>query len=595
MRRVLFGPVTASEVQGFRRALARQEVLLFSWAPGADILYDPKSSTFQDILEQLPTGWKPDLVLFWSPEYHPIPIGLEQCPYPLVAALGDWNLGLWKICDTLRMFDHILTDKRGVQVLQRLGFANVSHAKLYGYDPALHRRLPDEPKLYDVGFIGNLNHAVQGQRAPWLRCLAQLSEKYRICIATGLYGEEYVRYLNRCKITFNRSIRGEMNMRAYEAPACGSLLLYETENLEVRDIYQDGVHCALYDEQNLEQVIEHYLTHEQARERIIETAWQHVQHYSYAEQYQRLIEQAIEAVPQEAVGKARTFSTLPQPTRAIVHQYLQSACSARVDAALAHLSRDASVENDPILLNDEAVLCLILAGECSNSVVQRECLNRAEQRLERAIALEPTHGVALMNYTLLLYATERHAELEGWAHRALKALPECPPAFLRDALPWSPGYDWFRVESERAFAETGHDLEAFANRLRGFYAQKLYLLLGELYGQRDALHSAIHMYQHAFELHPQLSLSLAEMLRRLNRHEEVIAWLRRAIEREPLRIDYYLHLAKELLDMGRVSELNTLCHDALLLIQACPHMESYRTFFEQVVKIGEQNGSQQIA
>ncbi|MCS7066759.1 MAG: glycosyltransferase [Fimbriimonadales bacterium] len=585
-RRVLFGPVTSSEAASFRRALSAYDTLLFSHMPGADIQYAPQNTTFEQILAQLPSNWEPEVVLFWSPEYHPIPAGLERCPYRLVAALGDWNLGLWKICDALRMFDHILTDKRGVQVLQRLGFRNVSHAKLYGYNPDLHRRLPNEPKIYDVGFVGNLNPAVQGERARWLLRLARLGEKYKIAITTGLYGDDYTRFLNRCKITFNRSIRGEMNMRAYEAPACGSLLLYEADNLEVYDLYQNSVHCVLYDEQNLEQVIDHYLAYEAQRERIVETAWQHVQNYRYSEQYNRLIQHAIEAVPETAIGRARTFSELSdwEQTRARTHQCVQSSFAERAEAALAILSRCDSAASDPVRLNDEAVLCLLLASESATPSVQTDCLQRAEQCLQQAMVLEPAHAVAMMNYALLLYATGRHAELEGWAHRALKALPECSPALLRNALPWSPGYDWFRVESERAFAETGHDTAAFADRLRGFYAQKLCLILGELYARRDALHSAIHMYQRAFELHPQLAQPLAQMLCRLNRHGDAITWLERAIEREPLNLDYYVQLAPLLHEAGQAERLDTLCKDALLLIQACPHLQGYREFFERIAK-----------
>jgi tetratricopeptide (TPR) repeat protein len=468
----------------------------------------------------------------------------------------------------------------------------VSHAKLYGYDPALHRHLPDEPKVYDVGFVGNLNHAVQGERARWLRRLARLSDKYRICIATGLYGDDYVRFLNRCKITFNRSIRGEMNMRAYEAPACGSLLLYEADNLEVRDLYQDGVHCVLYDEQNLESQIEYYLQHDEERERIVRTAQHHVEQYSYAEQYRRLIQQAVEAVPEAVVGAARRFGALDPVAqiRARVHQCLQSTFAGRTEAALALLSRAEARSDDPILLNDEAVLCLMLASEGAHPAMQTECLKRAEQCLQRAVALEPAHAVAMMNYALLLYATGRTAELEGWAYRALKTLPECPPSVLRDALPWSPGYDWFRVESERAFAEVGHDPDAFAERLRDFYAQKLCLVLGELYAQRDALHSAMHMYQRAFPLHPQLAQTLANLLWRLNRREEAIGWLERAIEREPLNLEYYAQLASLLSEAGKWERLGSLCQEAQGLIRACPHLAEYGEFFDRVASFVSERG-----
>ena len=67
-------------------------------------------------------------------------------------------------------------------------------------------------KVYDVTIVGNLNHEVQRERSRWLARIAQLSDRYNVRILGGIYGEEYTRVLNQSKITFNRSIRGEMNI-----------------------------------------------------------------------------------------------------------------------------------------------------------------------------------------------------------------------------------------------------------------------------------------------------------------------------------------------------------------------------------------------
>src|SRR5205823_5848206 len=108
-------------------------------------------------------------------------------------------------------------------------------------------------------FVGSMNADVQTERAPWLARLARLSDRHRVLLAGGVYGDAYPALLNRARIVWNRSIRGELNMRAYEAPACGALLLMERENLEVRDLFADGVSCALYDGADLELQIERYL------------------------------------------------------------------------------------------------------------------------------------------------------------------------------------------------------------------------------------------------------------------------------------------------------------------------------------------------
>src|SRR5207245_4611385 len=104
--------------------------------------------------------------------------------------------------------------------------------------------------------------------------------RYRLRLAGGGFNEEYTRMMNATRITFNRSIRGEMNMRCYEAAACGSLLFYEEENAKIREFFEDRVHCVLYNDHNLEELIDYYLAHHEERERITAPARERVEHYS---------------------------------------------------------------------------------------------------------------------------------------------------------------------------------------------------------------------------------------------------------------------------------------------------------------------------
>jgi FkbM family methyltransferase len=71
-------------------------------------------------------------------------------------------------------------------------------------------------------------------------------------------------------MVFNRSIRNDINMRVFEALACGSLLV--TNDLRENgqeDLFRDGIHLATYrSAEELLDKITFYLTHEAARERI---------------------------------------------------------------------------------------------------------------------------------------------------------------------------------------------------------------------------------------------------------------------------------------------------------------------------------------
>src|SRR5690606_16416545 len=138
-------------------------------------------------------------------------------------------VGLWPF------FDLLLCDRAGVDLFRRLSFADVRYWCQYAHKRPFHRLDAGAgPRDVDIGFAGNLNPAVQRARAPWIERLRGLADRgVRVDVRSGVHGEAYGRFLNRCRIGWNRSIRGEMNLRAFEVPACGALLLMERDNLEV--------------------------------------------------------------------------------------------------------------------------------------------------------------------------------------------------------------------------------------------------------------------------------------------------------------------------------------------------------------------------
>src|SRR5262249_39586609 len=69
-----------------------------------------------------------------------------------------------------------------------------------------------------------------------------------------------------------RSIRGECNQRAFEATASGALLFQEAGNREVPACFRDGKECVYWTPDNLEKLLEHYLTHEEERRTIVAAA-----------------------------------------------------------------------------------------------------------------------------------------------------------------------------------------------------------------------------------------------------------------------------------------------------------------------------------
>src|SRR5262249_8992308 len=141
-------------------------------------------------------------------------------------------------------------------------------ANLYGCPRSFLGTPLNEARDIDILFVGNFNPAIQSDRLPWLARLARLGDRYRVQIRTGVFGEDYRKILGRARIVFNRSIRGEANQRTFEAAAAGTLLFQETENQEAHAYFRDRQECVYYTSENLEQLLEYYLEHEDERQAI---------------------------------------------------------------------------------------------------------------------------------------------------------------------------------------------------------------------------------------------------------------------------------------------------------------------------------------
>ena len=116
---------------------------------------------------------------------------------------------------------------------------------------------------------------IWGERERWLEKVALLSDRCNVVIATNVFGEDYVRLMNRAKIVFNYSVDGATNARVYEAAACGALLFNEAKNAEVAAIFEDSVHHVAFSPANWLERIEKFLSDDEARQRIAD-AGRHV-------------------------------------------------------------------------------------------------------------------------------------------------------------------------------------------------------------------------------------------------------------------------------------------------------------------------------
>ena len=287
--------------------------------------------TASDVVARIAKEWRPDLLFCGCPEVFPPPREIEQCPVRTVAAISDWNLYQPQLEYNLARFDLVLTDRLGERSLRVCG-AQPRHVQpLYSQRTLIHRPLGLERDI-DILFLGNLNHAIHRERGQVLELAAALSGEYRVHVDGEYPPQEYAHWLNRARIVLNFSVRHEMNLRCFEAPACGALLFVEEANLEVRDWLRDREEVVLYNRGNLTTLLRYYLEHEEERARVAAAGCMRAQSLAMEHRMDDLFDAA------GGPPAARPFAALDGETRALAEVLFFGASLEPAQRALARAS-----------------------------------------------------------------------------------------------------------------------------------------------------------------------------------------------------------------------------------------------------------------
>ena len=353
-----------------------------------DVDFDPSRGSIEDLLKSTPPDFEPDVVLLYWPDQEPLPDGLERCPVPVVGVLSDYNLSLPYVAGLWPLFDVLLVDRPGVELFRRLSFADVRPFCQFTFK-VHHRLYPEVQRDLDVAFAGNLNPVVQRDRAPWIQRLLRLGETgTRVAVTSGLFGEDYGRFLNRARLGFNRSIRGEMNLRAFEVPACGALLLMEEENQEVRDFLTPGEEVVLYRQHDFEEVVAELLADVPRQRRIARAGYERIRQHGLAQRLDELERELGRPGPGRPSSSA--FARTLGRGVAMIGTWAPPAAPVRCLLEAVRLE-----PGDPRALNALALAMLRDGGKEAA---------RAAELLRRACEVSPTHVPSAHNLASLLHA-----------------------------------------------------------------------------------------------------------------------------------------------------------------------------------------------
>src|SRR5919204_6215704 len=184
-------------------------------------------------------------------------------------------------------FDYAFTAQRDfVDVLHRAGSPQVQWLPL-ACDPEIHCRY-DVPKRFDVGFVGATGDPYARRTA----LLARLECRYTINDYSRPYTPpEMARLYSESHLVFNCSLRGEVNMRVFEGPATGTLLLTDRIGNGLTELVAEREHVVMYDDETLIGVVDEVLRDGAARERIARQGYEHVRaHHTYDHRVSSLLD-----------------------------------------------------------------------------------------------------------------------------------------------------------------------------------------------------------------------------------------------------------------------------------------------------------------
>jgi tetratricopeptide (TPR) repeat protein len=361
------------------------EVVLAAWRSGS-------ADWWREIA---PDDWAPDVALFCCPEYNLAPPRLADLPCPVALWVGDWYANADAVQALAPQVDLVLADATGVAALRRGGVERVDECCPWTFDPRLHRPDWDVPPARDVGFLGNVNDAIQHDRNRWLARLADLPGDISVHAGTGRHGEDYVRYVQESRITFNRSVTGDVNMRCFEATACGSLVLVDRASLpEVSRWFEPGREVVPYGDDDFEQVVAHYLEHEDERLAIARAGWERVQQHAPAPRLEGLLER-LEELAQAGISRPLTHTTAAAGAGAAVQALTLADPAPWEEVEELFDAAEAKSTGDSAVHVNRAALYYTYAG--AEADVAPRAVPWASEQLTRALELNPEDAVAMLN------------------------------------------------------------------------------------------------------------------------------------------------------------------------------------------------------
>ena len=214
------------------------DVLAWGNAPHVDVRASGTATHLHQILERLPAGWTPDVILFGDDCQLLRVVGLEDAPCPTAFLSVDaqhhasWHAHVAAACNEV-----FVAQRDYLPVYRDAGVENPHWLPLWAPDDVAP---PVEPPVHDLAFVGTLDAGLNPERVRFVDGVrARVPGFY---IGTGAWAPVYA----RSRMVLNQTVGGDLNFRVFEGLASGALLVTEQTRNGLLDLFADGEDCVTY-------------------------------------------------------------------------------------------------------------------------------------------------------------------------------------------------------------------------------------------------------------------------------------------------------------------------------------------------------------
>jgi glycosyltransferase involved in cell wall biosynthesis len=277
------------------RALGHQ-VLTVGLEPDCDLVLTLADYRMEQILKKI--RFQPDWVIFIDSLQRMIPRGLENCPYPLALFCLDSTINrFWQI--PFAQISHlVLFDQKPESVLAQAKGLNSLWFPLCADTSIYNPQRRD--KAFDISFIGNRNPHTRQKRENILRAL---SGRFNLTIFDGnppLDALQTAEVYRKSKLVLNENLFPAVNLRLFEAMACGSAVLSEDTAPGLEDLFQDSKELITYNPENLLEKTAYYLEKGEEREAIAFSGCHNILNFHNLEKRAKELITLLENAPEKS-------------------------------------------------------------------------------------------------------------------------------------------------------------------------------------------------------------------------------------------------------------------------------------------------------